>query len=268
VSPKSLKKGVAYVGDNSRIHADAEFVNEVVVGRDVVVDRAATIRDSVVLPQTYVGELVEVANAIVSSSHLIRVDTGAIVAISDAFLLGSLGRSEKQRSPTSAWNRLGGVLLLGLSLPLWPIAAAAARLSSEGPMLESRRLVGNRSRDAQAGDGERSFTARNWNTPVPVLRYLPRVLPLITGDLRLLGVSPLALEESESRTEDWQKVRDQAHVGLLGPTQLSLPENAPLEERLLCDAFYAREQSLGKDLHYLLQGVKLLFTPSAWKAQR
>ena len=267
VSPKSLKKGVAYVGDNSRIHPDAEFVSEVVVGRDVLVDRAAILRDSVVLPGTYVGELVEVANAIVSSSHLIRVDTGAIVPISDAFLLGSLGGSEKERATISAWDRLGGILLLALSLPLWPIAAATASLSSDGPMMESRLLVGNRKRHEQAGQCEEGFTAKNWNTSVPVLRYLPRLLPLIRGDLRLFGVSPLSPDESESRTQEWQMVRDQAHVGLIGPAQLSLPEKAPLEERLLCDAFYAREQSLGKDMRYLLQGVKMLFTPSAWRAQ-
>ncbi len=268
VSPKSLKKGVVYVGDNSRIHPDAEFVSEVVVGRDVLVDRAAILRDCVVLPRTYVGELVEVANAIVSSSHLIRVDTGAIVPISDAFLLGSLGGSEKKRASTSASERLGGMLLLALSLPLWPIAAATAKLSSDGPMLESRLLVGNRRKHEQAGESKKDFTVRNWNTSVPVLRYLPRLLPVIRGDLRLFGVSPLSPDESESRTEEWQMVRDQAQAGLIGPTQLSLPENAPLEERLLCDAFYAREQSLGKDMQYLLQGVKMLFTASAWRPQK
>lgn len=265
VSPKCLKKGVAYVGDNSRIHPDAEFVSEVVIGRDVLVDRAATLRDSVVLPGTYVGELVEVANAIVSSSHLIRVDTGAIVPISDAFLLGSIGSGEKERATTSAWDRLGGILLLVLSLPLWPIAAATAMFSSEGPMLGSRLLVGNRRRHEQVGENEKGFTARNWNTSVPVLRNLPRLLPLIRGDLRLFGVSPLSPDESESRTEEWQMVRDQARVGLLGPTQLGLPEDAPLEERLLSDAFYARERSLGKDVKYLIQGVKMLFTAAAWR---
>jgi len=87
---------------------------------------------------------------------------------------------------------------------------------------------------------------------------------VIQGDLRLVGVAPLSPEESEARTEDWQMVRDQAHVGLLGPTQLTLSEDAPLEERLLSDAFYAREQSWGKDMRYLLQGVKLLFNGEAW----
>ena len=263
VSPKSLKKGVAYVGANSRVHPEAEFVGEVVIGSDVVVDRAATIRDSVILPRTYVGELVEVANAIVSSRHLIRVDTGAILEISDAFLLGGLGASEG-RSGISLWDRLVGVLLLVLSLPLWPIGAAAAALSAGGPMMGSRELVGNRSSPPVEGGSANGFMARNWSTSIPVLRYLPRLLAVIQGDLRLVGVAPLSPEESEARTEDWQMVRDQAPIGLMGPTQLNVPEDAPLEERLLSDAFYAREQSWGKDMSYLLRGVKLLFNGEAW----
>ncbi len=263
VVPKSLKKGVAYVGANSRVHPEAEFVGEVVIGSDVVVDRAATIRDSVILPRTYVGELVEVANAIVSSRYLIRVDTGAMLEISDAFLLGNLGGGEG-RSGTSLWDRLVGALLLVLSLPLWPIGAAAAALSGGVPMMENRELVGNRSLPPAGGGSANGFTARNLSTPIPVLRYLPRLLAVIQGDLRLVGVSPLSPEESEARTEDWQLVRDQAPVGLMGPTQLTLPEDAPLEERLLSDAFYTREQSWRRDMRYLLQGAKLLFSGDAW----
>lgn len=264
VYSKSLKKGVAYVGANSRIHPEAEFVGEVVVGRDVLVDRAATIRDSVMLPQTYVGELVEVANAIVSSNYLIRVDTGAILKISDAFLLGNLGGKEG-RSSTSLWDRLTGILLLVLSLPLWPIAAVAAGFAGGAPMIRSKILVGNRSPHSVTESTSNRFTARHWSTTVPVLRYLPRLLAVIQGNLRLVGVAPLSPKESESRTEEWQMVRDQVPVGLLGPTQLNLSENSPLEERLLSDAFYVREQSLRKNLRYLLQGLKMLFNGAAWR---
>ena len=264
VSPKSLKKGVAYVGANSRVHPEAELLGEVVIGDDVVVDRAATVRDSVILPRTYVGELVEVGNAIVSGNHLIRVDTGAMLKISEAFLLGNLGSAEGY-ARTSPWDRLVGILLLILSLPLWPIAAAAAALSGDGRLITSRELVGNRTPPLAGNAAAEAFIARHWNTAIPVLRNLPRMLAVIQGDLRLVGVSPLTREESEARTEDWQMVRDQAPVGLLGPTQLNLTDDAPLEERLLSDAFYAREQSWSKDMGYLLSGVKMLFSGHSWR---
>ncbi len=267
VSPKSLKKGVAYVGANSRIHPEAELLGEVVIGDDVVVDRAATVRDSVILPRTYVGELVEVGNAIVVSNQLIRVDTGAILKISDAFLLGNLGMTA-ERPRVSRWDRLAGGLLLVLSLPLWPIAAAAAALSGGGALMVSHEFVGNRS-PLPVGDAVANGSiAKHWNTDIPVLRNLPGLLAVIRGDLRLVGVSPLTPEQSAARTEDWEMVRDQAPVGLLGPTQLNLKEDSPLEERLLSDAFYAREQSWRKDMGYLLSGLKMLFSGESWRRNR
>jgi mannose-1-phosphate guanylyltransferase/phosphomannomutase len=211
-----------------------------------------------------VGELVEVGNAIVASNHLIRVDTGAVLKISEAFLLGNLGVS-KGHVRVSFWDRLGGSLLLVLSLPLWPIAAAAAALSGEGALMTSRELLGNRSALLAENATARGFVAKSWNTAIPVLRFLPRLLAVVRGDLRLVGVSPLSPDESAARTEDWQMVRDQAPVGLLGPTQLNLTEDAPMEERLLSDAFYAREQGWSHNARWLLSGLKMLFSGQAWR---
>lgn len=264
VSPKSLKQGTAYVGANSRVHPESELLGEVVIGDDVVVDRGATVRDSVILPRTYVGELVEIRNAIVASDQLIRVDTGARLKISEAFLIGKLGANEG-RARVSPWDRLAGLVLLLFSAPLWPVAAAAAALSGGGTLMVSRELVGNRS-SSSVGDGTPSgFRATYWNTPIPVLRNLPGLLAVIRGDLRLVGVSPLTPEDFAARTEDWQRVRDQSPAGLLGPTQLNLPEDAPLEERLLSDAFYVREQRWAKDMGYLLSGLKMLFGGERWR---
>ena len=264
VSPKSLKRGMAYVGANSRVHPEAELLGEVVIGDDVVVDRAATIRDSVIFPRSYVGELVEIGNAIVANNYLIRVDTGALLKISEAFLLGSLGATAG-RAQVSPWDRMAGVLLLILSLPLWPIAAAAAALSTPGTLMVSRERVGNCVPLGVADASANIFKEKYWNTSIPVLRNLPSLICVIQGHLRLVGVSPLTPEQNADRTEDWQRVRDQAPVGLLGPTQLNLAEDAPLEERLLSDAFYARTRTWGRDMGYLLSAVKMLFTGEAWR---
>ena len=264
VFPGSLKQGVAYIGANSRVHPEAELLGEVVIGDEVVVDRAATLRDCVILPRTYVGELVEVANAIVASNRLIRVDTGASLLISDAFLLGNLGGSGG-RPLSSVWDRLVGGLLLLLSLPLWIVAPAAALLSGAGALMGSRELIGNRANNNPGNLIDGCFVARHWNTDVPVLRNLPSLLAVLSGDLRLVGVTPLTPEQSAERTEEWQRVRDRAPVGLFGPTQLNLPADAPLEECLLSDAFYAREQSWRKDMGFLLRALIMLFSQEGWR---
>jgi len=285
VSPRSLKQGHAYVGENSRVSAEAELLGNVVIARDVIVDRAATIHDSVILPHSYVGELVEVRNAIVAGDQLIRVDTGVVVTISDAFLLGNLGQGNAAAG-SRVTDRIGGALLILLSLPLWPLALAAAALSrppagalpaaGEGGnataaaarLWRTEMLIGNRrSSLPTAGESDQCFFTGRFATDIPVLALLPRLLAVLRGDLRLVGVAPLTPRESESRSEDWQRVRDQAPVGLLGPTQLLLPGDAPLDERLMSDAFYAGQRSDLKDLRWLGEGLRGLFSARAWRAR-
>jgi hypothetical protein len=284
VQPRSLRAGRAYVGDNSRVHASAELRGGVVVARDVIVDRDAILTDSVILPHSYVGERVEVTNAIISGNQLIRVDSGAVLQITDAFLLSELGPG--RAAARASWShRIAGVLLLLLSLPLWPLALAAAALGRSAPasapppsadaapdqrrqprLWRTERLLGNRRRMlASAAAPDASFRCLRFNTSAPVLAQLPRLFAVISGHLRLIGVAPLTPQESSVRTEDWQRVRDQAPVGLLGPTQLLLPADAPLDERLMSDAFYAGQRSTLKDTRWLWVGLLTLFTPRAWR---
>jgi hypothetical protein len=164
-------------------------------------------------------------------------------------------------------DRVLGLPLVLLSLPLWPLALAATVLASgEGPLLRREMLIGNRPGDAPAAqDAGSAFAAWRFATDIPILATLPRLLAVLSGDLRLVGVAPLTPAQAEARTEEWQLVRDQAPVGLLGPTQLTLPADAPLEERLMSDAFYAGQRSALRDLRWLWAGLVGLFGRRAWQ---
>lgn len=77
-------------------------------------------------PTPNVGELVEITNAIVSANTMIRVDSGAVLHVTDACLLADLEQATLGGGIADPIHRLLGVL--ALSLPLWPIAALAALL--------------------------------------------------------------------------------------------------------------------------------------------
>ena len=266
VAPISLKQGKAFVGARCRVHPSAELVGEVVIADDVVVDRHVTLRSCVILPNTYVGEWVDVSNAIVRANDLIRVDTGAVLHVTDAFLLADLKADTLSASLAVPLNRLLGVALLLLSLPLWPAAALAALTREPAAPLRALRLRGNRVALDELGRPQRQpFTAWEWAARAPVLRYLPRLLSVAAGHLRVVGTAPLTPEQADGRTEEWELIADQAPAGLIGPTLLNLPADAPVEERLLSDAFYARQRRTSKDLAYLLQGLAALFSRRAWR---
>ncbi len=265
VSPRSLRQGVAFVGGNCRVEASAEFRGEVVIANRVTVDRHAILRDSVVLPDTYIGERLDVQNAIVRGNQLIRVDTGAVLPVVETFLPADPREVTLGDVLAGPLDRLLGLLLLLFSLPLWPLALAAALTENFNDPLRETRLRGNHPEFDQFGTRQRRvFVAREWATSIPLLRYLPRLLAVVSGDLRLVGVEPLTPEQAASRREDWERLGDQAPAGLIGPTQLTLPAGAPRETRLMSDVFYTRQRGAGKDLRYLLQGAGALFTSRAW----
>lgn len=265
ISPRSLRQGVAWIGGGCRIEPSAELHGEVVVGDGAIVDRLAILRDSVVLPDTYIGELVEVRNAIVQGNRLIRVDIDAVLSVAETFLLADLGETTLTGVLAGPLNRLLGALLIGVSLPLWPLALLAALAENPRQPLRAVELRGNRLDFDEFGMRQRRcFSAWEWATSVPVLRYLPRLLAVASGDLRLIGTEPLTPEQAAERSEDWERLGDRAPAGLIGPTQLLLPPSAPREERLMSDAFYARQRGVGRDLYYAARGLGALFTPRAW----
>ena len=265
VSPRGPGQGIAFVGENCRVEASAEFYGEVVIANRVTVDRHATLRDSVVLSDAYIGERLEVQNAIIQGNRLIQVDTGAVLSMIETFLPTGRHKAMSGGVLVAPFDRLSGLLLLLLSLPLWPLALVAALVENFDDPLRETRLRGNRLEFDEFGVRRRRvFVAMQWMTSIPLLRHLPRLLAVVSGDLRLVGVEPLTPEQADSRREDWERLADRAPAGLIGPTQLVLPAGAPRETRLMSDVFYACQRGAGKNLRYLLQGAGALFTPRAW----
>jgi mannose-1-phosphate guanylyltransferase / phosphomannomutase len=244
-----------FVGSRCRVAGDAELMSEVVVSSDVVIDRRATLRSAVIMPHTYIGELVEIADAIVAGDMLIHVDTGAVTRVTDSFLLASV-RTPSLASPLRTMgDSLGAMLLLILSIPLWPVALIASLAADPHHPIHHAILLGNR----RAMTRRIEFRAYQFSTSLPLLRYLPYLFSVAAGHLRLVGVEPLAPAAAAARIEEWEFVRDEAPAGLLGPVQLTLPADAPREERRLMEAYYARTRSLVGDLRWLAFGAASIF---------
>jgi len=265
VYPQSVKQGIALIGAYCNLHPSVELSGEVVIGDHVIVDRRAGIENTVILPHSYIGELVELRNAIVRGNDLIRVDNGAVLKISDTFLLADLTTSPLNKGLGSLYNCLAGVLLLLLSLPLWFLANALVFLQKPEKYFSGYRLRGNKIAQDDFGLPQRAaFSAWEYNVSAPVLRYLPRLFAVISGDLRLVGALPVSPEQAAQRTEEWEKFADQAPAGLLGPTQLTIPADAPEEEKLMSDSFYWANFSIQQDFRYLLQALRMLMSRKAW----
>jgi NDP-sugar pyrophosphorylase family protein len=264
VYPQNIKQGVAHVGVHCSSYPSVQFSGEVVIGDNVIIDRSARLENTVVMPNTYVGELVELRNAIVRGNDLIRVDMGSILKVRDVFLLADLNTTPISQGLETINRGLGGILLL-LSVPLWLLAGVCLLFERPEPLMSLQTLRGNKILLNEFGLPERGeFSCGEFNLKAPVLRYLPRLLAVFSGDLRLVGVLPVTLETASKRQADWEIQVNHAPAGLIGPTQLSLPKQAAEEERMMSDSFYWAHFSIRQDLRYLLLGFKTLFSSKAW----
>jgi hypothetical protein len=217
------------------------------------------------LPYTYIGELTNIENAIVSSNNLIRVDTNTVLKITDAFLLADLKESPINNNLSIVVNSLSGIILLFLSLPLWPVAFVFSLFQEPPKLMQKLTLRGNRLETGERGIFKRkNFTAWYWTTAIPILRNLPLLFPVIAGHLRIVGTLPLTPAQADRRTEDWELLSDKMPAGLIGPTTLQIPANAPIEEKLMSDAFYVQQHNFHKDLKYILLAFKTIFSHRAW----
>lgn len=252
-----------FLGQHARVATDSELGDGSIIGEHVVIEGRAAVRHSLVLPHTYVGPMVELDQAIVRGSTLVRVDTGAVAQIDDPALLADLGKSAVRPAMLRVVSRVVGCLALVVSAPLWPVmlfdavAQAPGRPLRRVALLGSRRVAGGRREAGEIPVLESAST-------IPVLRFLPRLLAVAKGDLALVGVRPLPSDQRADDTDEWARVRDRAPAGLVGPGVLAADADAAEEERLLLEAFYAETRSVKADTGWLLKGLGALFGKGAW----
>ncbi|MDM8559976.1 sugar phosphate nucleotidyltransferase [Candidatus Parabeggiatoa sp. HSG14] len=251
------------VGAFCRVHTQATLL-QVVLSDEVIVDRNVQLKNTVVLPESYIGPGIKLQNAIVWGNLVIQVDSHTVV-FADNLLLANFEKETISIQLASKINRSLGLFTCFISLPLWPLALLATLLQNPRTPLEKIKLRGNLTKRDQKGVlHSQDFIALEWATSIPLLRHLPKLFAVISGQLCMVGVSPQTPTQAEARTEAWEKVRDDAPVGLIGPSQLTLSTDAPIEERLIVEGYYARTRHVGIDILWLLRGLFTCFTKRAW----
>lgn len=89
-SPSIVKSGNVFIGARSQVNDGASILGNTVIGNDVIIERHAVLKNSIVFPYTYVGEWVELNNVIVNGNMLYRLDNSVLLKVDEPFLLRKL----------------------------------------------------------------------------------------------------------------------------------------------------------------------------------
>ena len=207
----AIKAVPVLIGSRCRIAKSADLSGNVVVSDDVVIDSRAVLRSAVIMPHSYVGELVELDHAIVAGNRLIHVDAGVVATVTDNFLLATLHPEIIAERLRNFADRVFAAILLVLTIWLWPISLIAALTENPRRPVRSRLL-----RRTHKHEKNIEFRVFEFEVSISLFRYLPYLLPVVAGHLKLIGKDPFESGRSAPLEEKLEMVRDGSFAGLSG----------------------------------------------------
>lgn len=258
-----------YIGAGCRIGQNAEVGPETIIGSGVVIDEGVTIQQSTVLPHTYIGQFLHLSQRIAHHAELIDITTGTNVQIADPWLLTTVNPALPGNLMRNVVERGVALLLLITALPLLLVIGLALWITTGGPILTRLQRFGQL--PLVKGNPQLlklyQFKTRRSDQSYSLLgqwleRYefqrLPELWNVICGDIGLVGVKPLSLEETLSLQETWQQGRFNAQAGFTGLWYTQATPATDADELCIIDAYQAVAHTWRDDWR------QLWLTPGAW----
>lgn len=271
IHPTARLAAPVYIGDHCWLGREAELAKGTVLGNDVVIDDEATVSASIVLSNTYVGQLLHVEQKVVLANSISDPLAGETTAVVDPFLISRVGAASEVVNPLRRnLSALVALVLLVVLSPLWLLVGFYLLIVGGGRVIARAPRIGQRSKGPEGRlhtfQMLQFATRRPSGRLVPggrlIERYelqrLPELFNVLQGDLALVGVKPLRPEQAALLSEDWQQKRHESPCGLTGLWYLQTEPESDLDTVVITDVYYAATQSWHGDLRILLR------TPAIW----
>ena len=243
VQSGALFEGPVLVGPGCMVATGARVGPFTVLSSDIVISTGSTVRNSVVLPHTYVGEGLELDETIVNARSVQHLHLGVrtVLPISEGLLL-DLRR--KRHVKTSWFARVMAVLACFIFLPWLAIDTGVRRLRGLPLRWSQRPIV-----LGQDPESEQLLLQdlRCVNSPAhgagKVLAQYGAWLDVARGYRSWFGARPRSQSEWNTLSRDWQLLLANAPVGCLHAPAWSEGDGETPESRAAADVFFAVRQS-------------------------
>jgi NDP-sugar pyrophosphorylase family protein len=258
-----------YIGPNCRINRGVKLGPNTVISSDCLIDTNTTIEDSLIVGGSYIGEGLELSQAIVDRSLLVNARLGTSIDILDSFLLGSLQQPSRPNWFGRGAQSIFAVFLILLFLPVSVLSIlyflVFRRLSftsvnvvqlpvAEGSMNSNGFVLPCLGADAWS---------RRWSSPWNAFlrQFLPGLWAVAAGRLSLVGLPPRTLGEIRNLSPDWRSIYLEGRSGLITEANVA-SANAEDETQLyVADAYYVVRRSWHYDLRLMVRYCVRLAIP-------
>ena len=226
------------IGRNTQICSNVHLSEQIVIGKGCFISDKSSIKNSLVLDNTFVGKGLTLENCIVSKNLLINLNNVSHSYIDDASLLAdtaihSLSDDESSNHTyTNFGQRIFALLLFIVTLPLQAVAMLMAHVNQRGDQREqgswgevitditadTSNQNPHNSKHQQAykvsirsnplksvtllsNQGE-LIKGKQWRVKHRALARLPQLLHVVSGKLALLGVNPQHQQDTGQPIDD------------------------------------------------------------------
>jgi len=260
----------AYIGPDSRINRGVRIGPNAVIEGECIVDSNTSIENSIVTAGSYIGEGLELDNAIVDHNLLINVRLGTSVNIAESFLLGGIKRRRPQSTFIRLVQSLVAVFLFVTLLPVFLLVLIVCAI--QGKFFTSTSI-------SQIPSTEVEFTGNTYNLPCigkdawNVQRragwatfskqFLPGLLAVAQGHIGFVGLPPRHPEQIQDLSPEWRELYIGGTAGLI--TEASLADSDPTDptQLYLADAYYSVRRSFMYNLRLAARYFLRLLLPTA-----
>jgi len=265
VGLRKLRPGV-WVGLHSRVSSDAELRGPCWIGENVLVGPRAIvgpaaivengtvlaadveIADSIVGPETYVGELTEVKHSLASGSTLINWQTGSCTYVPDAFLLSPLSQRAATAKAGHGLGRAMAVVATLLTLPCACYAVIKAWLRGQSAL---RPLVAVRPHSAGPSVAVDVLTYHEFTAVGDWLKRWPQLWKVARGEFAWVGNRPLSPAAVLLLASDFERLWLKAPIGLFSLADAEACAELFDQEARGLASFYAMRANWRLDLAIL-----------------
>lgn len=270
IHPTARLVAPVFISENSEIEARATVGPGAFLGERTIIGRGALVSNSMVLTMSSVGEELTLQDSIVSRSRILNTRLGISLNIADDLLLGNLERRSVRQAIAAFLSRSAGLLMMLLTLPLvgayWLFGGHRSRVRLTfpdvvcTPAADAEFLWRTVRLPAFVHDCESAFAVHDrrslWRDLV--VRIIPALWQVASGRVRLVGIMPRSILQTQTIPEYWKPILLSEPCGLIYESLVQSGPQSSFEEACAADLWYVMSAQRFKATRMFLRYIRAL----------
>jgi lipopolysaccharide/colanic/teichoic acid biosynthesis glycosyltransferase len=260
-----------YLGQDCRISGGCVLGPDVVISDGTIVDTKTSIKNSIVLEQSYVGEGLELEDVIIDKSLLVNAKHNSVLNIPDPYILGNLSDQSIKLVFYHLFVKIFALGLLIITLPFLIFTAIFLKFRGVKKLFVYEEVVTLPTVDDMLM--LKTVRVPRFNIELPkqgrhrgsrrrrefFYCTIPGMLGVIYGNLHVVGLAGRTIDSIEMMEDDWRELYLKGKMGVISEASVIYDNEPNADELFTAEAFYSVKKCFKHDLKLFLTYICKLF---------